>query len=326
MSVYKIAGELIVGSRLKRLSERFLSDVSKVYKAEQIPFETSHFPVFYLLDLYGTLKISDIAHELEITQSGASQMVNALEKKGLVRYDTDEGDKRVRTVSFTAGGTALLEEIKPIWTSIKNSYRALLEEGDNSRYFFQALEEIEENITRKTLFARVAQDLGVRRMLKDIRFIPYDPKLAAAYKELALSWLLDNDFYNAGDTDFINRIENAIQAGQGVVELSKSEERVSGAYYASLNGDTAQIKIFAVHESSLYQDLEKAMLTRLLDTLEKEGVRSADIRINRRQAPLIKLFRSKGFAFSGLEQNHNKETGVVLTQSYPWCRRCNEKD
>lgn len=101
MSVYKIAGELIVGSRLKRLSERFLSDVSKVYKSEQIPFETSYFPVFYLLDLYGTLKISDVARELEITRSGASQMVNALEKKGLVRYDADKEDKRVRTVSFT---------------------------------------------------------------------------------------------------------------------------------------------------------------------------------------------------------------------------------
>lgn len=216
MSVYKVAGELIVGSRLKRLSERFLSDVSKVYKSECIPFETSYFPVFYLLDLYGTLKISDVAQELEITRSGASQMVNALEKKGLVRYDTDTEDKRVRTVSFTPSGTALLKEIKPVWTSIKNSYREILEEGDNSRYFFQALEEIEENITRKNLFSRVSRDLDAKRILKDIRFTPFAPGLEAAYKELSLSWLLENDFFQAGDTGFINRTAETVESGRAV--------------------------------------------------------------------------------------------------------------
>ena len=317
MSVYKIAGELIIGSRLKRLSERFLSDVSKVYKSFDIPFETSYFPVFYLLDIYGTIKISDVAHELEITRSGASQMVNALEKKGLIRYDTDKEDKRVRTISFTPCGTALLKEIKMVWTSIQNSYRTILEEGDNSRYFFQALEEIEENISRKTLFERVSQDLMRRRLLTDIRFFPYDMGLEAAYRELALSWLLDNDFFHSKDTDFINRVAQTVESGQAVVEVAAAQDRVSGAYYAALDGKAAEIKVFAVHGGSLDLDLQKALLKRLCDTLEKKGVRSASIRINRRQAPLIKLFRSAGFAFMGLEPNRNKETGVVLTRCLP---------
>ncbi len=313
MSVYKIAGELIIGSRLKRLSERFLSDVSKVYKSEKIPFETSYFPVFYLLDLYGTLKISDVAQELEITRSGASQMVNALEKKGLIRYDTDKEDKRIRTVSFTPCGADLLEEIKPVWTSIKNSYRAILEVGDNSRYFFQALEEIEENITRENLFARVSQDLGKKRMLKDIRFVPYNKSLESEYKELALSWLLENDFLQTQDTDYINQVEKTVESGRGAVEIAQTKERVSGAYYAALKDDAAEIKIFAVHGGSC--DLQQALLKRLFATLEQKGIRSTTIRINKRLAPLIKLFRAAGFSFKRLEQNGCGETGVVLTRS-----------
>ena len=70
MNAYQKAVELIVGSRLKRLSDRYLSDVAKVYKAHHIPFETAYFPVFYLLSRYTRLKVSDVARELAITQSG----------------------------------------------------------------------------------------------------------------------------------------------------------------------------------------------------------------------------------------------------------------
>lgn len=316
MSVYKIAGELIVASRLKRLSEKFLSDVSKVYKSEELPFETSYFPVFYLLDLYGTLKISDVAQELEITQSGASQMVNALVKKGLIRYVKDKGDKRIRTISFTTFGAELLNEIKPIWKSIQNSYRALLEEGDNSRYFFQALEEIEDNSTRKNLFTRVSEELRIKRMLRDIRFIPFDDSLEAEYKDLSLSWLLDNNFSDNGETDYINQIGKMVKSGQGVVEMATAKEKVTGAYFASIADNAARIKIFAVSETCQHQDLEKALISRLIQTLKAKQIDSVSITINRRLAPLIKLFRSAGFSFVCLEQNRSGETGVVLTKTY----------
>ena len=63
---------------MKRLSDKFLSDVFKVYKSEEIPFKTACFPVFFLLSYHGTLmKVSDVVRELEITQSGAGRMINS---------------------------------------------------------------------------------------------------------------------------------------------------------------------------------------------------------------------------------------------------------
>ena len=38
MDVYKDSGYLMLGSRLKRLSERILQDVAAVYKQQNIPF------------------------------------------------------------------------------------------------------------------------------------------------------------------------------------------------------------------------------------------------------------------------------------------------
>ena len=86
MIFYREAGELIFGSRLKRISERFLMDVSKIYKSLNIPFEVSWFPLFYLLNERGKLSVTEIARELEITHSAVSQLVTILQKKKLIPF------------------------------------------------------------------------------------------------------------------------------------------------------------------------------------------------------------------------------------------------
>ncbi|MEJ2628142.1 MAG: helix-turn-helix domain-containing protein, partial [bacterium] len=73
---YRRVGELILGTRLKRISDKFLTDVSKIYKKLNIPFEVSWFPIFYLLNEKGKLSVTDLARELEITHSAVSQMIN----------------------------------------------------------------------------------------------------------------------------------------------------------------------------------------------------------------------------------------------------------
>ncbi|MCP4719654.1 MAG: MarR family transcriptional regulator [Desulfobacteraceae bacterium] len=314
MKVYEMAGELMIGSRLKRLSEKFLSDVSKVYKSQGIPFETAYFPVFYLLNLHGTLTVSHVARELEITQSGASQMINSLVKKGLVRYDKDKDDKRIRRASFTPRGILLLDQVEPVWESIGKCFRTILEQGDNSRYLFQALGEIEESIAKKNLFSRVSKDLEKKNLLKKVVFSLYDPSLEKEYKALALSWLVENSFAKTFDTDFINKTGRMVEKGLGIVRLAKIEKNVVGAFYLSkIGGDRSEILVFSVEDSRENPDLAQLLLSRLLETMKEEKITRVSIRLNRRLAPLIKLFRGAGFSLDCLEK-HKEETGFVLTK------------
>ena len=64
MTFYRQTGELIFGTRLKRLSDRFLMDVARIYKTLDIPFVIGWFPLFYLLNEQGTLSVTEIAREL----------------------------------------------------------------------------------------------------------------------------------------------------------------------------------------------------------------------------------------------------------------------
>ena len=49
MNFYEELGYLVLGSRMRRLSEAFLSEINKTYQSAGISFDASWFPVFYLL-------------------------------------------------------------------------------------------------------------------------------------------------------------------------------------------------------------------------------------------------------------------------------------
>lgn len=321
MNAYKMAMELIIGSRLKRLSDKFLSDVSMVYRSDGIPFETAYFPVFFLLRHHGTLKVSDVARELAISQSGASQMVNALVKKGLITCNSDSEDKRIRTLSFTSEGSALLSAVLPVWDTIRASFRELLDEGENSRYFLQALDEIEMAISRNNLYSRAIEKLEKKRILTKVLFLPLDPSMEEAFRELALPWLIDNSFAAEGDTDFINRPHHMVRTGRAVATLARTQNEAIGCFYAAVDegavdeGAAAQISVFAVKEPWRGHGLAEALLQRLLLSLKESGVKTVSVIIDRKLSPSINTFKEAGFSLGSLVRGEGNETGFLLTRA-----------
>jgi len=118
MNYYQSLGYLVLGSRLKRLSELFLSEINKSYKAEGIVFETTWFPVFYLLSENKTLTIQELCEQIEVSHPAASQLVTNLKNKGLVISTTSPDDARKQLVTLSDEGKVLLERIIPVWDAI----------------------------------------------------------------------------------------------------------------------------------------------------------------------------------------------------------------
>jgi len=57
MNLYQRLGFLVLGSRLRRISDSFLSEITRAYQNEGIEFDASWFPVFYLLAENDSLSI-----------------------------------------------------------------------------------------------------------------------------------------------------------------------------------------------------------------------------------------------------------------------------
>jgi len=160
MQFYESLGFLVFGSRLRRLSETFLGDVNRIYEAHNIPFDAAWFPVFYILSRQETVSIRDIADELNISHSSVSQLVSALQQKGLIRTATAADDARRKVVAFTPKGKKLQQQIEPVWNALSQAMEQLVHEGRHSKLLLKAIGETEKLIAEKSVFDRVENILN----------------------------------------------------------------------------------------------------------------------------------------------------------------------
>ncbi len=159
MNFYRNLGFLVFGSRLRRLSEAFLSDVNNIYKSHKIPFDAAWFPVFYILSQEGEVSIRQISNELGISHSAASQMVSSLQEKGLIKSTVSKKDARHKVVAFTVKGQKLLQKIQPVWDALQKAMNELGGGAAESGKILLALTQIEDKLQEKALFERIEDHL-----------------------------------------------------------------------------------------------------------------------------------------------------------------------
>lgn len=159
MDFYQSAGLLFFGSRLKRLSGMFLGDVNRIYRAHNIRFDASWFPVFYILSAEGEVSIRYLAEQLHISHSAASQMVSALHEKGLVKSTVSATDARHKVVRFTAKGEKLLQKVRPVWEAIRQSMEELTTTAAVTAQLPDALTALEQCLQQQNVFERVNSKL-----------------------------------------------------------------------------------------------------------------------------------------------------------------------
>lgn len=317
MNIYRNAAELIIGSRLKRLGERFFFDISKIYKDENIAFEPAWFPLFYLLRLNRKMTVSDIASDLEITHPGASQMITALENRGLINCAKDKHDKRIRTVAFTAKGKNLLKQIQPVWKSMKKCLQELLSEGKNSITLLSSLTEIEDHLIEKSFYTRIKEDIHQRKIIDKMEFISYSSDYQKEYRDLILSWLLESKNDSLVNLDFLNQTEESLEQEKIKIVLVKNETEVMGVSVSQLeNKNQAEIIVFFIIPRWRNLQIEDNLLTHTMNTLEKVTVTDVHIKIYKKDTNLIKIFRRERFCLDSLQSSSQGDSlQVVLKRS-----------
>jgi DNA-binding MarR family transcriptional regulator/GNAT superfamily N-acetyltransferase len=146
MDLFNDAGLLIIGTRLKKLGDRFLNEISQVYKKQDIPFEPVWFPVFFLLHKKGSLSLTEIASQLEVSHSAISQMITQLVNKKMVEIQPDESDARIKKIIFSSKGQKLIDQILPVWEALQKSISQIIPAGIHPDDFMRILSEVESKL------------------------------------------------------------------------------------------------------------------------------------------------------------------------------------
>jgi DNA-binding MarR family transcriptional regulator len=72
----------------------------------------AHLRALRTLSRHGTMRLSELSERLEIAPRSATEVVDALQDRDLVRRLADPGDRRATLVEVTEHGASLLTEIR----------------------------------------------------------------------------------------------------------------------------------------------------------------------------------------------------------------------
>lgn len=159
MNLYQSLGYLVLGSRLRRLSEAFLAEINRAYQNEGIDFDASWFPVFYLLSRNDALSIKELSEQIEVSHPAASQLITNLKNRGLVTSATCADDGRRQLVTLTESGRKLLVQILPMWDAIAKAMTELIDSDPSSQQLLPAITALEKTFRSVNLSELISEKL-----------------------------------------------------------------------------------------------------------------------------------------------------------------------
>jgi DNA-binding MarR family transcriptional regulator len=99
------------------LAEAFRSVARRLRETSQetlAPWDItpSHFRALRVLSRHGVMRLSDLSEHLHIAARSATEVVDALESRGLAVRRADPGDRRATLVELTEHGSSVLDAIR----------------------------------------------------------------------------------------------------------------------------------------------------------------------------------------------------------------------
>ena len=151
-------GYLTLGSRFRRIGERFQSEVQRVLDDLGIPVQSSQFPALAAVERLGPLTVGDLADAIGITQPGATRIMAQLSEAGLFDVRQSSEDQRRRLISLTDTGRQLVEIARrDLWPRIDAAVAEICD--DLSGPLLEQLTTIENDLEATPLHRRITRQL-----------------------------------------------------------------------------------------------------------------------------------------------------------------------
>ena len=100
--------------------------VTKLYDDALAPIGlgANQFSILTRLSLVGPSTIQDLARLLVMDRSTLGHLLRPLEKRGFVKLEVSEQDRRSRMVSLTEAGKAAVAKARPLWAAAQRRFES----------------------------------------------------------------------------------------------------------------------------------------------------------------------------------------------------------
>jgi ribosomal protein S18 acetylase RimI-like enzyme/DNA-binding MarR family transcriptional regulator len=286
-------GELGLGSRLKRLSERLMRDVSKVYAELDIEFEARWFSLLYTLAKDSPKSVTGLADSLGLTHVAITHTAAEMSEVGLIKSTRDRKDERRRLLSLTAKGKALVGKLQPIWKEIRRATTELIDESDTD--FMGALGRVEERLDRLSMSERILT--GKKGdATPAVKIVDYRPAYKKHFKALNLEWITAFFKVEPIDEELLSDPNGKIIRRGGAILYALVGEKVAGTC-ALIKHDEDNYELSKMAVSPEFQGfgIGRALGEAIIKRSKELGASSIFLLTHHSLHTAIGLYRKLGF-------------------------------
>ena len=298
---------LSLGSRLKRLSDQMMYQVSDIYRHRQIDFEPSWLPVFSLLQDGKARAITDISQALGLAHPSVIQITNAMIKKGVATSQKDPADSRRRLIQLTEEGKGTQAELTEVWDDIRQSVDQIMHDANCD--LLQDIEAVEKVMTHQNLFYRTEKQYLQRTSASPtVEIIPYeDIAHRQLFRDLNVAWVQRWFTMEPADYEVLDYPqENIIDSGGAILMAKLDGEVVGTCALIKVNSHLFELSKMAVAEKARGSGIGRQLGQAALEKARKLGAKKVKLYSNDILKPALRLYQKLGFQHVSLDARAEK--------------------
>lgn len=291
MDVIQQLGALALGSRLKRLSDMMMKQVTAFYKINNMDFEPKWFPVFYALTQESPLSIVQLSEITGMSHPAINQFSKELEQRGLIHSEKSGKDARKRLLTLTPKALELMPQLQQMWQVFLEENTKLLASQDHN--LLLAVEHAEE--LWKNYLPNLVENIKNKKM-GDIEIIDYTPEFLPQFRDLNVEWISKYFKIEKSDIKQLEHAqENIIDKG-GYIFFARYQGEIVGTVGLLKDSDELyELVKMAVSPKAQGLQIGKKLALRAIEKAKEMGGKQIWLESNRVLTPAIELYKKVGF-------------------------------
>ena len=290
-----------LGSRLKRLADRFATDAAKINRNSGFQLFPSQVTLLAQIDENGTISVMQLAQIMQQSQPAITRNLNTLCKLNLVINQVSDKDQRLRMVSLTKDGQELMAQMRnKIWGRVDSIIHELL--LNSAPEFIENLEKIEAELDRLGFDERFKQLVDTQSKVspQDIEIIDYKDEYADDFYRINANWIVENFYLEDIDKHILSNPRATILDNGGHILLARVKGIGIVGTAALIMGEDGEYELAKVGVDRNYRGLKigEKVIIAAQSKAKDLGIKSLFLLTNHLQQASIHLYEKLGFEHS----------------------------
>ncbi|BAU88774.1 MarR family transcriptional regulator [Methylorubrum populi] len=289
-------GPLFLGSRLKRLADRFQADAARVLRDEGLGIQPAQFPLLAALDRYGPLGVNDAAAALGVSQPAVTRTAASLVELGLVEGTRSGADLRQKALSLSPGGRDLMARAKAgLWPRVHAAATDLC--AGLSGPLLDQLAALERRLDDVPFESRVRHSKGSDQARSGLAIREYTDELAGCFRDINAEWIEAMFSMEENDRRILSDPRGQILDHGGIILFVEAEDLGIVGTCALMRVDEGCFELtkMAVSERARGRKAGEHLLRAVLDRAVAMGIGTLYLLTNTKCAAAVHLYGKVGF-------------------------------